>query len=88
MIVKLLSLSTLLTLASAVPSPLHKRAVDVVENCLVSGDASLSFDDGPYLYEENIASTLDAAGAKGTFFLNGKSPFPFLFFAFLSQLLC
>ncbi|KAL7411114.1 carbohydrate deacetylase [Mrakia frigida] len=63
MIVKLLSLSTLLTLASAVPSPLHKRAVDVVENCLVSGDASLSFDDGPYLYEENIASTLDAAGA-------------------------
>ncbi|KAF8572691.1 carbohydrate esterase family 4 protein, partial [Ramaria rubella] len=34
---------------------------------------ALTFDDGPYIYETQIATTLKNAGIKGTFFVNGNN---------------
>jgi peptidoglycan/xylan/chitin deacetylase (PgdA/CDA1 family) len=33
----------------------------------------LTFDDGPYIYLNDVVSQLDAAGVKGTFFFNGNN---------------
>ncbi|KAI5899931.1 glycoside hydrolase/deacetylase [Schizophyllum commune H4-8] len=50
----------------------RQSGTQVITSCANSGDAALTFDDGPYIYEKDIVDTLDAAGAKGTFFLNGQ----------------
>lgn len=51
---------------------LEKRdPVTVVNNCINSGQVALTFDDGPYLYESDVAGAL--GGSKGTFFLNGNN---------------
>lgn len=34
---------------------------------------ALTFDDGPYIYETDIVNTLNNAGIKGTFFVNGNN---------------
>jgi peptidoglycan/xylan/chitin deacetylase (PgdA/CDA1 family) len=34
---------------------------------------ALTFDDGPYIYMNDIVNALDGAGAKGTFFFNGNN---------------
>lgn len=61
--------------APAPPNPdnhLAKRAwPTIVNNCVNSGQVALTFDDGPYLYENDIAGAL--GGSKATFFLNGNS---------------
>lgn len=57
--------------ARAVPT-VRQSGTTVITTCANSGDAALTFDDGPYIYEKDIVDTLDAAGAKGTFFLNGQ----------------
>ncbi|KAJ9117708.1 hypothetical protein QFC24_006422 [Naganishia onofrii] len=61
--------------APARPNPenhLAKRAwPTVVNNCVNSGQVALTFDDGPYLYENDIAGAL--GGSKATFFLNGNN---------------
>ncbi|TRM61761.1 hypothetical protein BD626DRAFT_537912 [Schizophyllum amplum] len=54
--------------ARAVPT-VRQSGTTVITTCANSGDAALTFDDGPYIYEKDIVDTLDAAGAKGTFFL-------------------
>ncbi|KAM0330632.1 hypothetical protein ACHAQA_003582 [Verticillium albo-atrum] len=41
--------------------------------CTVPGTIALTFDDGPHIYTESALNQLDAAGMKGTFFLNGKN---------------
>ncbi|KAF8601435.1 chitin deacetylase [Ceratobasidium sp. AG-I] len=49
------------------------RAAGVVKSCTVPNTAAITFDDGPYTWTKSISDTLNAAGAKGTFFVNGKN---------------
>jgi hypothetical protein len=56
------------------PSPLTRvnRAVaDPATTCSRPGLAALTFDDGPYDYENEISDYLHARQIKGTFFVNG-----------------
>ncbi|ORX37052.1 hypothetical protein BD324DRAFT_579268 [Kockovaella imperatae] len=54
-------------------APLEKKqnGVEVINNCYQSGQIALTFDDGPWNYEQDIANALN--GGKGTFFLNGNN---------------
>ncbi|PVF97332.1 glycoside hydrolase/deacetylase [Serendipita vermifera] len=64
-------------LATPIPSPLEafKRAGpaagQVITKCSTSGVLALAFDDGPYQYTSQLVNTLNAAGAKATFFVTG-----------------
>ncbi|KAG2021007.1 chitin deacetylase [Coprinopsis cinerea AmutBmut pab1-1] len=64
-------LSTALV-SSATPLEKRQRA-RLVRQCTVPNTVALTFDDGPYNYLRDIVNTLDAAGAKGTFFFNGNN---------------
>lgn len=62
--------------AAAVPSPvdLIRRAHTpgtVITKCSKPGVLALAFDDGPYQYTQKLVDTLNAAGAKATFFFTG-----------------
>ncbi|KAF5318124.1 hypothetical protein D9619_012198 [Psilocybe cf. subviscida] len=67
--------------ASAVPSgttspasTLERRAkATLYTKCTKANTVALTFDDGPWIYMNDIVNTLDAAGAKATFFFNGKN---------------
>ncbi|KAJ3182024.1 Carbohydrate esterase 4 protein [Geranomyces variabilis] len=48
-------------------------AAKVIENCVVKGDAALTFDDGPGVYLPELLKTLKAASLKATFFMNGNN---------------
>ncbi|KAG9570883.1 glycoside hydrolase/deacetylase, partial [Aureobasidium melanogenum] len=71
-----LAMSGMVT-ASAIPSPLLESrqsspAAGVVYNkCSKPGVFALAFDDGPGQYTEELIKTLNAAGAKATFFFTG-----------------
>ncbi|PKS12490.1 hypothetical protein jhhlp_000697 [Lomentospora prolificans] len=41
--------------------------------CTEPDTIALTFDDGPYIYTADILDMFNAAGAKGTFFLNGHN---------------
>ncbi|KAJ2912557.1 hypothetical protein MD484_g7854, partial [Candolleomyces efflorescens] len=45
----------------------------VVTRCTVPGTAALTFDDGPWIYTNDIVGILAGANATGTFFYNGKN---------------
>jgi len=45
----------------------------VITQCTEPNTVALTFDDGPYKYMNDIVRTLNAAGAKGTFFFNGHN---------------
>ncbi|KJA21062.1 carbohydrate esterase family 4 protein [Hypholoma sublateritium FD-334 SS-4] len=64
-----LTLCLALSLVNA--STLDRRArASVYSQCTVAKTVALTFDDGPYLYTIDIVNALNAAGAKGTFFVN------------------
>ena len=68
--------STVLTLslaALATALPKKRAPFQVFDKCTVPNTVALTFDDGPYVYAYDISKTLIAAGAKGTFFLNGNN---------------
>jgi len=44
-----------------------------ITNCKVSGTFAMTFDDGPYMYEETITDHFVDAKAVTTFFLNGNN---------------
>ncbi|KAL0953217.1 hypothetical protein HGRIS_004470 [Hohenbuehelia grisea] len=48
-------------------------SAEVIYNCKVPNTAALTFDDGPHEHTYHIVNTLEAAGAKGTFFFNGDN---------------
>jgi len=53
---------------------LSKRApAQVFSSCTESNAIALTFDDGPYIYHQQVANTLTQNGAKGTFFVNGNN---------------
>ncbi|KAF7311981.1 Carbohydrate esterase family 4 protein [Mycena indigotica] len=54
--------------ASAASTPNPPRA-QVILSCTVPGTVALTFDDGPYLYQDDISQMLLSKGAKGTFFM-------------------
>ncbi|KAL2215426.1 chitin deacetylase-like protein [Thermoascus aurantiacus ATCC 26904] len=43
----------------------------VITQCSQPGVIALTFDDGPYIYEDQLVDELNAAGAKATFFVTG-----------------
>lgn len=70
--------SSFLALASAVPVSdpitLFNRAPTpgtVYTRCSTPNTLALAYDDGPYQYTQSIVNKLNAAGAKGTFFVTG-----------------
>ncbi|KAK0493253.1 carbohydrate esterase family 4 protein [Armillaria luteobubalina] len=69
--------SAFFTIAFAVAALSHpmKRQTNggsaVITACTVPNTAAITFDDGPYIYPEQIVSTLDANNIKATFFVNG-----------------
>ncbi|KAG7094921.1 hypothetical protein E1B28_005727 [Marasmius oreades] len=66
---------TVIALAVAVAAhpPLQRAVANVVTSCVQPNMAALTFDDGPYMYMDQIVDTLDANNAKGTFFINGMN---------------
>ncbi|KAG8951024.1 Carbohydrate esterase 4 protein [Tulasnella sp. 424] len=64
-------------LVAAAPShPIAQRATPlakVYSSCTKNNTVALTFDDGPYVYMYDISKALVAAGAKGTFFVNGNN---------------
>ncbi|KAI5249759.1 glycoside hydrolase/deacetylase [Aureobasidium subglaciale] len=71
-----LALSSMAT-ASAIPEPFlvsrqNSPAAGVVySKCSKPGVFALAFDDGPGAYTQELINTLNAAGAKATFFFTG-----------------
>jgi len=62
--------------ASALASPTLQARVSpgsVITKCTKPGTVALTFDDGPYKYNTDLVATLNKAGVKGTFFLNGQN---------------
>lgn len=62
--------------ARAVSNPIEvfKRAHTagtVITKCSKPGVLALAYDDGPYQFTSSLVDTLNAAGAKGTFFMTG-----------------
>ncbi|KAJ3148201.1 hypothetical protein HDU86_007549 [Geranomyces michiganensis] len=45
----------------------------IIENCVVKGDAALTFDDGPGQYTMELLPLLKKANIKATFFQNGHN---------------
>jgi len=50
-----------------------RQTLQIFSNCFNSRSMALTFDDGPYIYEQNIQNTLNNNGVKGSFFLNGNN---------------
>ncbi|MBW0472072.1 hypothetical protein O181_011787 [Austropuccinia psidii MF-1] len=46
---------------------------DIITTCKNKRDFALTFDDGPYIYENQISDYLNARGIKGSFFVNGNN---------------
>jgi len=67
----LLATSTFLT--NAAYTPVKRASPTVYSSCARPKTVALTFDDGPYLYLQDISDRLTAAGAKGTFFFNGNN---------------
>ncbi|PBK62374.1 carbohydrate esterase family 4 protein [Armillaria solidipes] len=68
--------SAFLTIALATAAfshPTKRQTGGVITSCTVPNTAALTFDDGPYIYSQNIVDILDAKGVKGTFFINGNN---------------
>ncbi|TFK17755.1 glycoside hydrolase/deacetylase [Coprinopsis marcescibilis] len=54
--------------------PLSRRApAQVFTSCSVPNTVALTFDDGPYIYLNDVVDTLNREGVKGTFFFNGNN---------------
>ncbi|KIO23652.1 carbohydrate esterase family 4 protein [Tulasnella calospora MUT 4182] len=83
---RILAVSLLATLASALPTTLPKLSKDqalkmvrqatggaVYTSCSVPNTVAITFDDGPYTYNTDIVNTLGQYNAKATFFVNGNN---------------
>ncbi|KAF9018004.1 carbohydrate esterase family 4 protein [Hymenopellis radicata] len=74
--IELLSLAFFIWQAKAAPSPLaldDTVTASVIRSCRVPNTAAITFDDGPYIYMNDIIKTLKDADAKATFFFNGNN---------------
>ncbi|KAL2858039.1 hypothetical protein BJY01DRAFT_242105 [Aspergillus pseudoustus] len=86
MLPHLLPLAALLSLAAAAFDPNTETSTSTSEvmgrvapygtyitSCYVPGAVALTFDDGPYIYTEELLDLLARYGAKATFFVNGHN---------------
>ncbi|KAL7420479.1 hypothetical protein Q5752_004429 [Cryptotrichosporon argae] len=64
---------SLLALAAAAPTKRQSTNPPTISNCNDEGQIALTFDDGPYLYEDQINEYFNATGSKVTFFMNGNN---------------
>ncbi|KAL5636899.1 hypothetical protein ACGC1H_000769 [Rhizoctonia solani] len=72
-ILKTLALSIAVgTVAQARPYE-RQASAGVITSCTQPNTAAITFDDGPYTWTRVIVDKLNAAGAKGTFFVNGNN---------------
>ncbi|KAB5588506.1 hypothetical protein CTheo_8053 [Ceratobasidium theobromae] len=55
------------------PTLATRAPAQVITSCTKPNTVALTFDDGPYWYSYDISKMLVAAGAKGTFFVNGNN---------------
>ncbi|EJD50157.1 carbohydrate esterase family 4 protein [Auricularia subglabra TFB-10046 SS5] len=56
------------------PEDLQKRApAPIIRSCKVANTVAITFDDGPYSYQQELLTTLAKYNAKATFFLNGRN---------------
>ncbi|PBK76007.1 carbohydrate esterase family 4 protein [Armillaria solidipes] len=62
---------TVVLAATALSHPTKRQVGSVITSCSVPRTAAITFDDGPYIYSEQIIDILDANNAKATFFVNG-----------------
>jgi hypothetical protein len=46
-----------------------------VQDCIKSNMIALTFDDGPYIYTEDLLNLLDKYNAKATFLISQYTPF-------------
>ncbi|KAJ7672296.1 carbohydrate esterase family 4 protein [Mycena polygramma] len=60
-------------LAGASPLLNTTTFATVYDRCVTNNTVALTFDDGPYIYENKISDFLTQSGAKGTFFVNGDN---------------
>ncbi|CAE6455340.1 unnamed protein product [Rhizoctonia solani] len=51
----------------------RQTSAQVITSCSQPNTAAITFDDGPYTWTRTIVDKLNAAGAKGTFFVNGNN---------------
>ncbi|CUA70172.1 hypothetical protein RSOLAG22IIIB_00520 [Rhizoctonia solani] len=51
----------------------RQTSAGVITSCTQPNTAAITFDDGPYTWTRTIVDKLNAAGAKGTFFVNGNN---------------
>ncbi|RHZ82799.1 hypothetical protein Glove_103g227 [Diversispora epigaea] len=64
-----LTTTTPLTTTVAVPKPSGKP----IYSCSVPGTMAITFDDGPYMWTNDLLNNLKALNAKATFFINGNN---------------
>ncbi|ORY58382.1 uncharacterized protein BCR38DRAFT_468653 [Pseudomassariella vexata] len=73
------SLIRVTLIAGAAASPLIQPRQSTIPvgtaifSCTVPNTVALTFDDGPFTYTSSVLDQLDAAGMKGTFFMNGNN---------------
>jgi len=72
MVFKMLPLAVL-TIVCWHAAPAAAALATVYTKCNKANTVALTFDDGPYIYEQNIANKLHDAGIKATFFVNGNN---------------
>jgi peptidoglycan/xylan/chitin deacetylase (PgdA/CDA1 family) len=74
--------ASLLFAASTFATPLQNNAAkrqssipfgSVISSCTVPGTVALTFDDGPYIYTDQLLDILESNGVVATFFVNGQN---------------
>ncbi|CAA7264881.1 unnamed protein product [Cyclocybe aegerita] len=74
LVLSTLSIACIGALATPLDFSLERRApATIYAACTTPDTVAVTFDDGPHIYLDEIVNTLDAAGAKGTFFFNGNN---------------
>ncbi|KAF7332124.1 Carbohydrate esterase family 4 protein [Mycena kentingensis (nom. inval.)] len=68
-----LGLPLALSLVGAAIAASTPKAPKAITSCVVPGTVALTFDDGPYKWQDDISKMLLDKGAKGTFFVNGDN---------------
>jgi len=78
---KAIALSLLLAV-STIATPLQNNAAkrqssipigSIISSCTVPGTVALTFDDGPYIYTDELLNILASNGVLATFFVNGQN---------------
>ncbi|KAH7343776.1 carbohydrate esterase family 4 protein [Rhizoctonia solani] len=72
-IFKTLTLSIALGAVSQARPYERQASAGIITSCSQPNTAAITFDDGPYTWTRTIVDKLNAAGAKGTFFVNGNN---------------